>query len=418
MATTVAALKGRLGSTDYFVLAMKAQELVNTVHIPSEIDGWDNLTIEEIYQRDINYSRVKNQIAPYLASDPDRFFGSIIVAAENLTPDQFEPLPEVATTGLPRVYRAKSSGIGFLTFDGNERMFPLDGQHRLKAIAFALRGTDESGKKIESIRMPDKNLADENVAVIVVPFEPKKARKIFTKVNRYAKQTATGEHLVTDDDDLIAILSREISNLIGGRLVKYSGPNSLSPRDVYFTTLSNLEKCNIEIMSAHFPKIDRMRLPDDAKVNQYKSKVKEEWDFLLRNIDLFRSMLKDRTERGDDRRRQLRKDYILGKPIPQKCLVTAYIDLTQRRKIDPKKAAENLNRIPWEQDDYRWDGLLFRGKKLLYKNAKLASKIISYWAGAKLSEEEIAALENQYKKLFPDDVQESMSLPKPIASSD
>ena len=42
-----------------------------------------DLNVEERYQCDINYKRVKEHIAPYLANDPDRFVGSFIVTAMN-----------------------------------------------------------------------------------------------------------------------------------------------------------------------------------------------------------------------------------------------------------------------------------------------------------------------------------------------
>jgi len=417
MATTVAALKGKLGTTEYYVLAMKAQELVNTVHIPSEIEGWHDLSIEERYQRDINNARVKKQIAPYIANDPDRFFGSIIVAATNLGHDQFEPLPEMATTELPRVYRAKSSGIGFLTFDGNETMFPLDGQHRLRAIKFALLGKDERGNDIDLIERPARELADENITVIVVPFEPEKARKIFTKVNKYAKKTSPGENLVTEDDDVIAVLSRETSNQIGGRLVKYVS-STLTARDIHFTTLNNLAECNARILEFHLPDpLDRKKLPEPALINRCKQILKKEWGALLSQVDLFRNMLQDKSKEGDDKRREIRRDYLLGKPIPQKCLITAYLSLTLPKSgvpISSKQAIDNLNKIPWEHDDERWDGLLVRGTKLLYKNADISSRIIAYWAGSQLSASELQELEEKYVKLFPKEIQEKKKLPEPV----
>ena len=60
MATTVPAMKGRLGNTDYYILSMKAQELVDKVKIPKEMDEWEDESIEERYQREINYHRVSS----------------------------------------------------------------------------------------------------------------------------------------------------------------------------------------------------------------------------------------------------------------------------------------------------------------------------------------------------------------------
>ena len=70
MATNLPAMKGQFGSTEYFLCMMRTGELVNTL-TPKEMDGWQNLDMTERFQREINYKRVKEQIAPYMADDPD-----------------------------------------------------------------------------------------------------------------------------------------------------------------------------------------------------------------------------------------------------------------------------------------------------------------------------------------------------------
>ena len=40
MPNTVPAMKGRLGNTDYWILSMKAQEIVDKVKIPKEMKEW------------------------------------------------------------------------------------------------------------------------------------------------------------------------------------------------------------------------------------------------------------------------------------------------------------------------------------------------------------------------------------------
>ena len=220
MASTVPAMKARLGDTDYFILSMKAQELAEKVRIPRELEGWEDMSLEELYQRDLNYNRVRKQIAPYFANDDSRFFGAIIVAAMNFGEAvMFEPLTDLATRGLPGLYKVAASPMGFLTFSGGEVLVPLDGQHRLKAIEFAVTGRDERGRDIDTFT-PCTDLAEEDVTVILVAYEPQKARRIFTKVNSYAKATTTGQNIITDDDDVVAVLARAITNdLIGARVI-------------------------------------------------------------------------------------------------------------------------------------------------------------------------------------------------------
>lgn len=101
MATTMPAMKGRLGNTDYYVLSMKAQALVNQVTTPTILKRRGGLTIEERYQCGIDYDRVKTHIAPYLANDESRFLGAVIVAAMNFGGAVFEPLSILLRKGCP-----------------------------------------------------------------------------------------------------------------------------------------------------------------------------------------------------------------------------------------------------------------------------------------------------------------------------
>ena len=421
MSTTLAAMKARLGDTNYFILSMKAQELVTMVKIPKELEGWEDLRIEERYQRDINYSRVKKQIAPYLANDGSRFFGAIIVAAMNFNEeDIFEPLSAVTTKGLPNKYRDDAADMGFLTFKGGEVLVPLDGQHRLKAIEFAVTGRDENGRPIADVK-PCTQLAQEDVTVILVPYVPQKARKIFTRVNKYARKTTTGQDIVTDDDDIVAVLTREIANdLIGGRLAKYKS-NNLTPKDPEFTTLSIVYNCNKEIIAKTFPngKVDTTQLPDLREGQLYRDKVREVWEVLLQEIEVFAAALSDKEEAGDDKRRELRKTNLLGKPVAQECLVNAFMRLTGApSNMGDEKACDKLNALPWsitEENLKVWQGILWTGGvdgKIITKNRNLTTDIIAYLAGEKITNEKKAELLEEYRGLFPEDERAGKELPQ------
>ena len=420
MSTTLAAMKARLGDTNYFILSMKAQELVTMVKIPKELEGWEDLRIEERYQRDINYSRVKKQIAPYLANDGSRFFGAIIVAAMNFNEeDIFEPLSAVTTKGLPNKYRDDAADMGFLTFKGGEVLVPLDGQHRLKAIEFAVTGRDENGRPIADVK-PCTQLAQEDVTVILVPYAPQKARKIFTRVNKYARKTTTGQDIVTDDDDIVAVLTREIANdLIGGRLAKYKS-NNLTPKDPEFTTLSIVYNCNKEIIST-FPngKVDTTQLPSTEKIQLYRDKVREVWEVLLQEIEVFAAALSDKEETGDDKRRELRKTNLLGKPVAQECLVNAFMRLTGApSNMGDEKACDKLNTLPWsitEENLKVWQGILWTGGvdgKIITKNRNLTTDIIAYLAGEKITNEKKDELLEEYRVLFPEAERAGKKLPQ------
>ncbi len=288
-------------------------------------------------------------------------------------------------------------------------MVPLDGQHRLKAILFAITGRDEKDRPLDLT--PCTELAQEDVTVILVAYEPKKARKIFTKVNRYAKTTTTGQNYITDDDDVLAVLTREVANqLVGGRLAKFTS-NTLRPKDAEFTTLAIIYNCNEEIVKRTFSegKLDKTHLPDSAKQKLFRKKIMEVWKTVLEGIEVFADALDDKESTGDDKRREIRRTNLLGKPVAQECLVHAFVRLTGApTNMSAGDACERLNRLPWsvtEENLEKWQRVLWNGGldgKIITKNRKLATALIAWAAGEHVSDEQRAELLADYRKQFPE----------------
>ena len=332
----------------------------------------------------------------------------------------FEPLSDIATKGLPGLYRSAAANMGFLTFTGGEILVPLDGQHRLKAIQFAVSGRDQKGQEIPNLK-PTSQLATEDVTVILVAFETEKARKIFTKVNRYAKATTTGQNIITEDDDIVAVLAREVANeCIGGRLAKFSS-NTLRPKDRHFTTLAIVYNCNEEIILRNFDeRPDKTELPVLAKQKLWRAKVFEVWTAVLDGIDVFADAVADKAEAGDEGRRAIRKASLLGKPVVQECLIHAFVRLVGApTNMSTQEACERLNTLPWsisEENLKVWRHVLWSGGakdgKVITKNRKLATSLIVHLAGGRLPDEVRTEMEEDYRKLFPEDDRANVELPE------
>jgi DNA sulfur modification protein DndB len=280
MATALPAMKGRFGSIEYYLVTMRAKELSEKLLIPRQ---WNDMTLEERFQREIDYTRVRRHIAPYLTNDPDRFFGAFIVDIFNPEGVDFEPL-ETVVKNLPGLYKKAAETFGFLTLQGNEVLVPLDGQHRLAAIRFAISGRDEKQKSIEGFS-PNIDVANDFCTVILVKHDTKISRKIFNKVNRYAKATTKAGNLITADDDIVAVVTREevADKIIGERLVNYQS-NTLSKMTPEFTTLSALYEATAMVLEDQHGKIDRTVLPSDADQKLYKEEARHFWQTICDRI--------------------------------------------------------------------------------------------------------------------------------------
>ncbi len=418
MATVYPAMKGQFGSTEYFMITMKANDVTKQLIIPKDMPNWDDLKLEERYQREINYNRVKKQIAPYLAHDPDRFLGALIVEAYNPENMKFKPADDLFKKKVIELYQTAAKSFGFLILSGGEMLVPLDGQHRLKAIEFAMDGKDEKEKPVNGIT-PNTDLANDDVLLMIIKHDgTSKGRKIFNKVNRYAKATTTAENLITADDDIIAIISRDIANnTIGGRLVNYRS-NTLPESSSQFTTLSTIYQATQSVLEEKFGKINRQALPTPREKKLYEDSAHEYWRELSNHVTLYYKALHDKEESGDDHRRQIRKDFLIGKPVVQLVLMNAVVKLMHSSKSDGSKFSwedihSRINKVDWKSSNELWQHILKNGTKIISgkQAVNFASSFIAYYLGEKLSEKEIANLRARYASHFPESVREGTNLP-------
>ena len=418
MSRIVPALKGRMGDIDYYALTLKAASLTNYVRMPQKIPGWSDLTIEEQFQREINIRRVKEQLAPYLAEYPSHFFGSIIVApisrgsggefnASSIV-DSFEPITDFKPKNMPQAYNEPAACLGFLTIPDSTILVSLDGQHRVKAIEFAINGKDGDGNVIEGFT-PNIDLADEDISVLLVDVDTQKARSVFTHVNRYAKPTSTGLNYITSDDDILAVISREIvSQTISIRLVKYK-TNTLAPNDYHLTTLSTVYNCMKEIAKLEVENLDTTRLPDQPTARLLREKGHETWRILLSKIEFYKKFLDAPDEEGDEYRIKMRSQSLLGRPVAQECMFRAFLWITRSpTNLTTDSATERMNKLPWDMTNRNvekfWQNVLWLGNvkegRMITKNRIISSELIYYLAGGKLNNTQTKDLKKRYAGLF------------------
>jgi len=257
------ALKASMGNWTYYIVKMTMRELATEVRFASEI--YEDRTLDEAIQRVLKESRSKKEIAVYLARRQDRFFNSLVIAAMEGKP-QFHPVRITDDEKFSIIKSQKlDESFGVLTFDGGQRYYALDGQHRLKAIKTLLDRDQSAGGKKESVKAPT-GFEDEEVSVLMVLPRHEETikeflvsyRRLFSDLNRYAKPTDDLTNVIMDEDDAFAILTRrQVSEY---DFFTWAGDDKKSPvvhtrsknlkeGDSYFTTLWTLYKMNIELLS-------------------------------------------------------------------------------------------------------------------------------------------------------------------------
>ena len=415
MASVYSCINGKFGPWEYFQITMPAADVATKLMIPKDMPGWEDLSLEEKFQRKINKNRVNSQMVRYLTDNKWRFYGSLIVTVRDDDEMEFSKIENYINKDLGKLYRKASVNMGFLTLDGKEMLIPIDGQHRYASIKTALTGKSIDDKELKDFN-PNNELGKDDVSLILIRFRPE-VRNIFNKVNRYAKPTNKGDNLITDDDDVVAMISREMfdyDEILKPRLVSIEG-TTLGNNSVEFTTLSTIYDSNIDILKENNHDFSTTEYPGDKEKEFLKNEITKVYKVLFKKLELWKDALSNQEEDGDDTRKELRSEYTILKPFGQRALIKAYLFMKLKyRKNDGSAFSdtdifEKLNKINWKLENEQWRGVMTKSGDRIESgkdNLQLASKLICHLCGAKIPKEE--GFREKYEK------KSSKNLPKSI----
>ena len=240
------ALRGTMGDWVYYSCLADMPTLACRVSFADEVH--ESYELSAMIQRTLNMRR-SVEIAEFLETRPDRLFNALVVATYGGQPSWF-PLKEVKKRPndqeLVGLSEDNINSVGFLTFRGDEKLFAIDGQHRLAGIKKAV----------------NKGLADhdlDRVPLVVVahqttPEGVQRTRRLFSTLNKTAKPVTKFEVIALDEDDTMAITLRRLiasSSGLRGSRISFVTSNNLPATDMTsLTTIVNL----YDILSTWFTK--------------------------------------------------------------------------------------------------------------------------------------------------------------------
>lgn len=196
----VPALRAHMGDWIYYATFMKMRDIAERVSLANEIHTHKELG--DMIQRSVDKSTHAESIKEYLLSQDQRLFNSLVIGVLGGAPDFYELKIGGSTTIQPQELPSYLEGaLGVLEFTGGEKMFAIDGQHRVVGIK---RAVDER-----------PGLGDEEVVALFVghkntPAGLERSRRLFSTLNRYAKPVSKSEIIALDEDDIVAILTRRL----------------------------------------------------------------------------------------------------------------------------------------------------------------------------------------------------------------
>jgi DNA sulfur modification protein DndB len=197
---SVPALRAHMGDWIYYAAFMKMSDISARVSLADDIH--EHKGLRDMIQRSVDKSKHAESIKEYLLSQEQRLFNSLVLGVIGGAPDFYElKIGETNRIQPQHLPSYLEGALGVLEFTGGEKMFAIDGQHRVVGIRRAVADHPELG--------------DEEVITLLVghkntPAGLERSRRLFSTLNRYAKPVSKSDIIALDEDDIVAILTRRL----------------------------------------------------------------------------------------------------------------------------------------------------------------------------------------------------------------
>ncbi|MBB4126705.1 DNA sulfur modification protein DndB [Xanthomonas translucens] len=195
----VPALRAAFGDWIYYSCLMPLSELSARVSYAEEIH--QDKALSKLIQRSLEGTRAAH-ISEYLERTEQRFFNSLVVATYGERPKWLEigNFHEQSETGiLGRIDPQERDVFGYLALSGREKIFAVDGQHRLAGVKRAVSEGADFGVERISVLFVAHNEA-----------QRERTRRLFTTLNKTARPVGKLDIIALDEDDSMAIITRRL----------------------------------------------------------------------------------------------------------------------------------------------------------------------------------------------------------------
>lgn len=396
----IPALRGKIGNTVYYLTNLTLSQ-INEIVKPVDNELHTACSLREQIQRSLSQNYVK--IRDYIVSHDDRFFNSLVLAVYDGNPTWTEIRYELDDNPY--------YNVGIIQLNGQEKIFPVDGQHRVHGIKEALKIKPELATETISVILIGHNLSPEGM---------EKSRRIFSTLNRYAKPVGLGDIIALDEDDIVAISTRSIlecHQLFKSDRVKAYNSIAIPVTDKKsFTSLIALYKCNLELFKSYYyfkyhstispAKIkDYLRSrPSDDEIESFTNYLSKAWTSI---IESFASIKQYVNYIGDEPAGSFRPKKEGGVVFFRPVFLIQFISAISKIAIKSNDSIQaivtrfsvietNVSNAPWNK--IIWDPVK---QTMITRNGTLVSLLlVNMYDSTLLSEKETDSLEKGIQSIF------------------
>lgn len=402
-ALNIPAIRGILGDIVYYTSSFTFKQIAERVKkIDQELHT--STSLKDQLQRSLtkNYE----SITDYILSQKEHFFNALVLAVYDGDPVWNEI--EVGFKGEDYY------NMGFLRLNGEEKIFPVDGQHRVEGIKDAIKKSPE--------------LEDETIAVILIGHHKdkegmEKTRRIFSTLNRYAKPVSTGDIIALDEDDTVAIVTRNMLEsfplFMNENISDEKKTKAIVEKDTKsFTSLIKLYETNKVVYkyytsfrdntkrihsSTEIDKFLKFR-PKQEDIDDFEKYLTEFWELFINSFEGMKEYVAS-TEKDAAAKYRNRENggLLYFRPVALPQLVTAILETCFRSKVtlsDSMSAYSQLemciSKAPWVK--VLWDA---ESRTMIMKNKTLVRPLFMFMYDRNiLNEKELGSLRIRYAKVL------------------
>ncbi|MES2741667.1 MAG: DNA sulfur modification protein DndB [Pseudomonadota bacterium] len=380
--TLLPAIRSRVGDWNYYTTSLTLHDVAFLVKDPDEIH--ERKQLSSWIQREAIDSH-SEAIALYILQTPQRFLGALIIGIYDGSPE-WAPLEvnfKINALNATEDQQERIAGkLGLLKLSGNEKLFAIDGQHRVAGIKAALAGL-ESEDAINS----------DEITAIFVGHDASTAegrlrtRRLFTTVNKKAKRVSLASTIALDEDNGIAIVTRQLIDRHwifedARRHILYTSNGSVPPAEEHaMTSVVGLYEIVRELYGSDGRKDFESARPADEDLEAMTEYCIEYFDEMVKAIPEYKKMFRDKSARA----REFRTDavnHLLFRPIGQKVFARA-VSLLYTRDVPMKAAISILKKVDLSLFNPIWSHLLWDpvGATMITSKAVLAETQLLVQAG-------------------------------------
>ncbi len=366
----IPAIIGKIGNTIYYCTNLTFGQICDMVK-PVDQELHTATSLKDQLQRSLTNNYIK--IKEYILDKNDHFFDSLVLAVYDGDPQFTEVRFEIDDE--------KYSNVGILEFNGEEKIFPVDGQHRVMGIKAAVAEKKELSKETISVMLIGHKNTKEG---------RERSRRIFSTLNRYVKPVRLGDIIALDEDDVVAIVTRDLLEtfpLFQKDRIKAINNKAIPTSDKRaFTSLMTLYECHRTLYKSFLvhknnKKYSNTQIADSLKsrpsddiISEFEQYLVDFWNSMITTYNEIESYMNDNSITAAAELRSTETGgNLFFRPIGLLPFVQAISRLIEQRNLSIEDAVSSYANLNRQINTPLWNDILWneRTHRMIMRNQTL-----------------------------------------------